>query len=118
VGDEVTLTIPCERDFHRVAHLVLGGLASRMNLTLENLEDMQVAVGAVLDEAEENGNVTVAMSVLGDALEARIGPVAVNEALQRDGDELGLRRVLETVVDDVQVDGDWVRLRKRVVTGG
>ena len=36
--DMIVLTLPPERDFHRVAHLVLGGLALRLNLTLEALE--------------------------------------------------------------------------------
>jgi hypothetical protein len=120
VVDEVTLTIPRERDFHGVAHLVVAGLALRLNLTIENLEDLQLAVEAILDQADESGDVTVRMSLLGDELETRIGPVSVDAALGRDGHELGLglRRVLETVVDDVQVDGDWVRLRKRVTTHG
>jgi len=28
--DEITLTLPAEREFYRVAHLVLGGLAVRL----------------------------------------------------------------------------------------
>ena len=38
--DEITLTLPRQRDFHRVAHLVLGGLAVRLELTIETLEDL------------------------------------------------------------------------------
>ena len=29
--DEITLTLPREPEFHRVAHLVLGGLAVRLD---------------------------------------------------------------------------------------
>ena len=119
MADEITLTIPRERDFHRVAHLVLGGLALRLNLTIENLEDLQLAVDAILDRAGDDGDVTVTMCLVGDDLETRIGPVDVRGELEReDEEELGLRRVLDTVVDDVEIDGDWVRLRKRVVVGG
>jgi len=39
--DEITLTVPRERPFYRVAHLVLGGLAVRLDLTYDTLEDLQ-----------------------------------------------------------------------------
>ena len=31
--DEIRLTLPREREFHRVAHLVVGGLAVRLELS-------------------------------------------------------------------------------------
>jgi hypothetical protein len=116
--DEIALTIPADRDYHRVAHLVLGGLASRLNLTLESLEDLQLALDAVLGEVPAEREVTVTMSLRGDHLETRIGPVDVRAALDRADDELGLRRVLDTVVDDVAVENGFVLLTKRVATGG
>jgi hypothetical protein len=120
VTDEITLTIPREREFHPVAHLVLGGLALRLNLTLENLEDLQIAVDAILDRAEDGGDdVTVTMAMRDDEVHARIGPVDVGAELAHDdGDALGLRRVLDTVVDGVEVDGEWVLLTKQVTPGG
>ena len=51
--DKITLTLPAERDFHRVAHLVLGGLAVRLNLTFEHLEDLQLALDGLLDHQSE-----------------------------------------------------------------
>ena len=52
----------------------------------------------------------------------RIGPLlpALLDEIEReaDGGELGLRRVLDSTVDDVHVDGEWVRLTKRVTTVG
>jgi hypothetical protein len=120
-GDLIVLTLPPERDFHRVAHLVLGGLAVRLNLTLEVLEDFQLAVDEVLDTGAGEHDVTVSMSVLPDAIEASVGPLdgqAVRRELERDGSEMGLRRVLDTVVDRIELqerDGsDWVALTKRI----
>jgi hypothetical protein len=119
VADEITLTIPRDRDFHRVAHLVLGGLALRLNLTLESLEDLQIALDAVLDRGDAVGDVTVAMCLRDDQLEAKVGPVDLRGELDRpEEDGLGLRRVLDTVVDGVEIDGDWVRLTKKVRIGG
>jgi len=91
VTDEITLTLPREPEFHRVAHLVLGGLAVRLNLTIENLETIVGPLTAdVLDEIEHEG----------------------------DDGELGLRRVLESTVDDIHVDGAFVRLTKQVTSRG
>jgi len=119
MSDEITLTIPREREFHRVAHLVVGGLAFRLELTIETLEDLQIAIDTVLDYAGTDGEVTVALTSADGLLEARIGPVDVDDELERPDDgELGLRRVLAAVVDDVAVEGEWVRLSKRVRSDG
>ena len=118
MADEITLTLPRERDFHRVAHLVLGGLAVRLELTIENLEDLQIALETLLDTTDAGGHLTVAMRVDDDELRTVVGPLpqrllAAIEDDAADGD-IGLRRVLETTVDDVFVDGDHVTLTKKV----
>jgi hypothetical protein len=122
VIDEITLTIPRDADFHRVAHLVLGGLAVRMDLTVENLEDMQIALDSLLGRSElEAGEITVRMAVRDGALETRVGPLpsGVLDEIEREQDgALSLRRVLDSTVDDVLVDGDWVSLTKKVASGG
>jgi hypothetical protein len=121
-GDRITLTMPRERDFFRVAHLVVGGLAVRLDLTFENLEDLQVALATVLRESE--GEVTVSVRVQPDQIEASIGPFgSADQELDLDLDReveegVPLRHVLETVCDSVDVvDGEggrWVVLRKNV----
>jgi hypothetical protein len=115
MSDEVTLTLPRGREFHPVAHLVLGGLASRLDVTVEALDDMQIGLGALLDRAAPGTEVTVAMSSRDGFLEARVGPLDLRGELDRPaGPGLDLRRVLTTVVDEVAVEGDTVRLSKRV----
>ena len=117
--DEITLTLPHDREFHRVAHLVLGGLAVRLELTIEMLEDLQVALAAILDRAKGEGDVTVAMSLQDGVLETSVGPVDLRDELAGDdAGTLSLRRILGAVVDDVEVDGDHVRLVKQVSHGG
>ena len=61
-GDEITLTIPREEPFHEVAHLVLGGVAARLNLTFESIDDLETALDAVLERAAEDGEVTVRLA--------------------------------------------------------
>jgi len=121
--DEITLTLPRAPDFQRVAHLVLGGLAVRLNFTVETLEDLQLAFDSLLDreDGDHAGDVMVRMTLGDDTLEAVVGPLSqrvLDEIDEDAGDELRLRRVLESTVDDVHVDGDSVRLTKRVVASG
>ena len=122
MADEITLTLPRDRDFHRVAHLVLGGLAVRLELTIENLEDLQLALDSILDHTDPaRGDITVRMRLSDGELETVIGPLGPTllDEIEREADgELGVRRVLDSTVEDVHVDGDWVRLTKKVATRG
>jgi anti-sigma regulatory factor (Ser/Thr protein kinase) len=120
MADEITLTLPRDADYQTVAHLVLGGLAARLGLTLEHLEDLQLALGAVLARGQDaSKEVTVRLRVDESTLEAVIEPVGARllDEVERETDELSLRRVLESTVDDIQVDGNAVRLTKRVAAG-
>ena len=121
--DEIVLTLPRERPFYAVAHLVLGGLAARLNLTVEHLEDLQLAVDSVLAEEDGGGDVTVRLRVRDSTIEAQIGPLsgAFPAELEHEQEgQVGLGRILSTVVDDVQVADEqgktWVTLAKRVAT--
>jgi anti-sigma regulatory factor (Ser/Thr protein kinase) len=116
MSDEITLTLPRDREFHRVAHLVLSGLALRLDLTIEALEDMQIGLAALLNRADPRSEVTVAMSAGKDVLEASVGPLDLERELEDpEGEGLDLRRVLAAVVDDVDVGPSRVTLSKRVV---
>jgi hypothetical protein len=80
-------------------------------------------VGALLDRVVPDGEVTVVLSVTPEGVEAKVGPVHLDHGLERDepgedGEELTLSRVLWALVDDVTVEGDRVRLTKRVARGG
>lgn len=118
--DEITLTVPRDPRFYGVAHLVLGGLAVRLNLTLESLEDLKVALDGLLDREDRSDEVTMRVRVMDGGLEAELGPfdgTGIRSDLEREpGEELGLRRILDTVVDEVRVDsredGAWVVLQK------
>jgi hypothetical protein len=108
-----------------VFRLVLGGIADRLDLGFEDLDDIQLALEQLLAEAGAQDSVDLAFEVLPDGIRVRIGPLreqAIAEALQgpdpRPG-ELTLRRILETVVDSYGVevvDGDAITviLNKRV----
>ncbi len=119
-GDEISLTLPADDAFHRVAHLVLGGLAVRLDLTYERLEDLELAVDALLERQAEAREVTLVVRVLDGALQTSIGPLeSVREELEHGRDDaLDLRRILGTVCDNVEIidrnGGQWVELTQRV----
>lgn len=121
--DEIVLTIPSAPGFDRVAHLVLSGIAVRLNLTIENLEDLQLALDALLDpNVSANGELTVALSLRDGEMVAMVTPISSRVLDELENDDvavLGRRRVLESTVDDVHVDGHSVRLTKKVtIVGG
>ena len=120
----VELRIPNERPFHGVARLVVGGLAARHNLSYEALEDLQLALVTVLegDGYAAADEIKVELDIADDAITMAIGPLngdAVRANLEQSSDgDLGLGRLLATLVEDAAVeareDGDWLRLAKRV----
>ena len=124
--DTIRLTIPHQPPYHGVALLVVGGLAARLDLSYESLEDLQLALENVL----ENGGyatepqVTVELEVAEGSLAMTVGPLdgeAVKAALEEDGDDrISLGRLLATLVEEVQLkqraDGDGLRLDKQMGT--
>jgi hypothetical protein len=121
-GDMITLTIPREEPFHEVAHLVLGGVAARLNLTFESIDDLEIALEAVLERASENGEVTVELRLQERAIVTRVGPFApdaLRAELEREDESVSLRRILDTVLDGYELDADgWLELTKHVTDGG
>src|SRR5215212_7150828 len=76
--DRIALETPIQRGWEPVFRLVLGGVADRLDLGFEDLDDIQLAVERLLAEALQGP-------------EPRPG-------------ELTLRRILETVVDSFGVE--------------
>jgi hypothetical protein len=123
-ADSITLSIPHEKSFHGVARLVVGGLAARLDLSYEHLEDLQLALASVLerDGYVRGSEVTVRMDVGPSSVGLVIGPLDPNEVradLERGGEEgVPLSRLLDTLVDELALEerdgGHWLRLDKQV----
>jgi hypothetical protein len=119
----ITLSIPPEKRFHGVARLVVGGLAARLDLSYEHLEDLQLALASVLerDGYLTGPHVTVRLSVNPESVGMVIGPLDSelrSELESEEGDAISLRRLLSTLVETVAVEagegGDWLTLDKRL----
>jgi hypothetical protein len=120
--DEIRLVIPAEEDFRPIAHLVTGGLAMRLDVTYDDLDDLQVGIEAVLGLRDDAGELVVSLTAVDGVLRAALGPFRPEQLHASDSDGgLDLRRVLETVCDTHEVEerdgGAWVELSKRVAAG-
>jgi hypothetical protein len=122
VSDQIKLTIPAEEDFRPIAHLVVGGLGIRLDLTFEDLDDLQVALEALLGCRDDDGDIEIVVDASDGAVRASVGPFARSalDSLERSDAPLGLHRVLETVCDTFEIDerdgGAWVELTKRTTS--
>lgn len=126
VNDAITLTVPHARSYYGVVRLVVGGLAARLDLPYDSLEDLNIALEGLLEtDAYATGDeVTVEVGVADARLEMAIGPLdgrALERALANGGDShggVGLGRLLATVTGGYEIErrdgGAWLRLRKEL----
>ena len=127
MSEAITLTVPFERPYQGVVRLVLGGLAARLDVPYEALEDVQLAVETILanDAYAAGDRVNVEVEVDGGTLAISVGPLK-HDALAADLDAfdaaegVGLGRLLATVMGEHEVearDGQgWLRMRKPLAT--
>jgi hypothetical protein len=121
-ADRIQLTIPAEEDFRPVARLVVGGLGVRLDLTLDDLDDLQVALDTLLGCRDDDGDIVVTVNAGDGAVRAAVGPFPAEalDSLDHGDSPFGLRRVLETVCDSFEIDerdgGSWVELTKRTTS--
>lgn len=120
-AEEIRLVIPAEEDFRPIAHLVTGGLAMRLDVTYDDLDDLQVGIEAVLALRDDAGDLVVSLAADDGVLRASLGPFALESVHAADSESgLDMRRVLETVCDTHEVeerdDGAWVELSKQIAS--
>jgi anti-sigma regulatory factor (Ser/Thr protein kinase) len=120
IADEIRLTLPADDAFHSVAHLVLGGLAARLNLSYENLEDLELALDALLERPNDGREVTLHVFVDDSELRMVVGPfTSIRAELEQGGaNSLNLGRILGAVSDSVEIEdrdgSQWVEITKRL----
>ena len=120
--DQIALTLPADDAFHRVAHLVLGGLATRHELTVETLDDLTLALDTVLGRyADLEDDVTVRVRIGDEDVHTEVGPFhhanVAGDLSRSAGETLDLQRILSAVCDEFSVSqregGEWIELTKR-----
>jgi len=115
MSEEIVLTLPRQRRFYDVAHLVVGGLAARLDLTVDTLSDLQTALDGLLPRESPDGDVTVCLRLDDGTLAGRVGPFdgeSLRRDLANDGEGYGTKLVFDTVFESYRVDeqdgGAWV----------
>jgi anti-sigma regulatory factor (Ser/Thr protein kinase) len=131
MSDTVSLSFPRDSRYYAVARLVVGGMAAPLEMSYDALDDLQLAISSLLDHEDlaldgdgSTGDVRLRLEVDESQLVAALGSFAsgsLDRAFERSaqqGGEMGLRRLLDTIVDDVRVtddsDGEWITLTKHV----
>ena len=110
MADRIDLVTPAGKAWEPVIRLVLGGIAERLQLGFDGLDDLQLAVERLLAEAgSKEGPVSLSFEIGERGVRTRIGGLqerAVADALQgpQPSGELTLRRILETVVDSFGIE--------------
>ncbi len=121
--DEISLTMPRKRPYYGVAHLVLGGVAARLDITVEHLEDLELALDGLLERRDGGEEVTLTLRIMDGSLAAELGPFGaqLRADFDTEPDEgLSIRRLLDAVVDGWALEeregGTWIELRKETGT--
>jgi anti-sigma regulatory factor (Ser/Thr protein kinase) len=124
VGDVIILSIPSDKRFFGVARLFVGGLASRLDFTYEQLDDLQLAVESVLHAAARSPGVTLEAEIQDEsAVEIRVGPLDMSrlEAAAATEGVTSLDRLLARLVAGVHEidrdDGHWLALQASLPVG-
>jgi hypothetical protein len=113
VDDEVRLVIPAEPGFLRLARLTAAAVASRMGFTFDEVEDLRIAVDELcyflLGGRAGLGAITLVCRIGDDGLDVTGAGSWTNgagsSATPTQLPELS-RRILESVVDEYECDGD------------
>ncbi|MEP6892360.1 MAG: hypothetical protein ABI927_01150 [Gaiellaceae bacterium] len=106
--EHIVVKVPTARAFRPVLRLVVGGVGSRCGLPFDRVDELQAAIGAVLDQRVAAGATIELEAAIGEAeLVVALGPFVV-------ADDRAGRRVTAVLVDRVgTVDRDgleWVEL--------
>ncbi len=106
--DTILLTIPANERFRDVATMVLGGVGTRLDLSYERMDDLQLAVSSAL-VAASGEFATMEVEAGEDCVSVRVGPLVSGS-----GSDRGLLLVLERLVDSVTTverdGGEWLVL--------
>jgi hypothetical protein len=110
--DTISVKIPASPEYLSVVRLIVSGLASRLRFTIDDIEDLKIAVdelSAYLTGAQgREGTLHIACDVHDDHIEIRgSGYFSAGTKVRTDLTDMS-RKILDTVVDEavlVQTDG-------------
>ena len=109
---DVELRLPAESAFVAVLRMTTAGLAARLDFTLDDIEDLRMAVGEacalVLEDAAPGGDLHASYDLSDGAIEVSIS-VDSRRRAEPDSDSFGWQ-VLTALTSDVRTRRDGDRL--------
>ena len=119
----ITLTVPGERRYIGIVRLFVGGLATRLDLGYDTMDDLQLALESVLRTSAPGGQITLEARIEDNSVSILVGPFD-RDPLRSDEarpDALELERLLSALVSGSESisrdDGCWLRLDVRIPAG-
>ena len=108
--DTITVRIPAAPRFLQVVRLVAAGLASRLRFTIDDIDDLKIAVdelAAYMTGSQgRDGILEITFAVEGDRIEIRgTGKFAGDVSIRTDLTEFS-RQILTTVADEAWLQQD------------
>ena len=122
-SSRVAITLPGDHRAIGIVRLFVGGIAARVDLGYETMDDLQLAVESVLLGAQLGPEITLEAQIEGDAVSLRMGPFEHNPlaAGTDETGELDLEHLLAALVaraETTEQDGAcWLRLDVRIPAG-
>lgn len=106
--ETISISIPASPEYLKVVRLVVAGLASRLLFTIDDIEDLKIAVdelSAYLTGAQgREGTLDISFDMHDDRIEIRgTGNFSAGTKVRTDLTEMS-KRILETVVDQAALD--------------
>lgn len=115
-ADTVTLRVPRQDGFMRTVRMVLGGIATRKDLSFDALDDLLLAVETLLAEDSDVDDLSVSVTVSEAAVEVRLEPLSgpdlyatLRSGRVPEGAEgrcLDVCLLLESLVDAYRIEGE------------
>jgi serine/threonine-protein kinase RsbW len=128
VLDHISLCVPAKSDYAKTVRMTAAAIASRMEMTYDDVDDVRMAAEEAFvyacDAGPESGDVTLQFRVEDDTLHIEV-PLSASERLATEDAE---RRsayatfILQSVCDRFELSSDesgtWLRLVKRANLAG
>ena len=106
--ETISVSIPASPEYLKVVRLIASGLASRLGFTIDDIEDLKIAVdelSAYLTGAQgREGTLNIGFDIHEDRIEIRgSGDFSAGTKVRTDLTEMS-KMILETVVDDARLE--------------
>ena len=118
-GDQITLTLPAGPEFVRVARLTAAGLATRVGMGYDEVEDLRIAVGeacsVLIGPGARPGTLTLSFTLGDGSVSVEVTGTLQGPPPSGDDDSALSDQILQAVADqhvvDLSADRVWVTKR-------